>query len=266
MARPSPQELSAVPHHFIANRTIANPYNPSQYEDEALALLSELYKTHDDVIACGGSGLYIDALCVGMARMPDPSPQLRARLKRQILDGQLPQLCKMLEELDPEYYHRVDLKNPVRVQRALEVILTTGRPYSQVVSQKPTPRPFSVVKLALIPSHAILRQRIDARVDLMFADGLLEEASQLYDRYILPHRHSQNSISDFPYNTLNTVGYSELFNHLDGHTTLTEAKQRIKYNTWHYAKKQLTWIARYHDVAVFDNPQDILLHSIALQP
>ena len=239
VARPSEEELAAAPHHFIACRSVRQPYNVSQYEDEALALLDRLFKQHDTVVAVGGSGLYIDALCEGMARMPDPTPELRASLKKSIAEEGLEALCERLRELDPDYYSRCDLRNPVRVQRALEVIITTGRPYSEVIAQTMTPRPFDIEKVAISLPPDLLRQRIDTRVDRMFDAGLLEEA-----RGVLQYRNLQ---------PLNTVGYKELFAHFDGHCSLDESRQKIKYNTWHYAKKQLTWLKRYKDLRWIDS-------------
>ena len=234
VARPSDDELAAAAHHFIACRSVTQPYNVSQYEDEALALLDRLFKSHDTVVAVGGSGLYIDALCTGMARMPDPAPELRAQLKQTIAEEGLEPLCRRLKQLDPDYYSRCDLRNPVRVQRALEVMLTTGRPYSQVVAQKPAPRRFSISKLAIALDGEELRRRIEERTDSMFADGLADEA-----RGLLPYRGLQ---------PLNTVGYKELFAYFDGRCTLDEARQMIKRNTWRYARKQLTWLRRYNDI------------------
>ena len=234
VARPGEAELTAARHHFIACRSVTQPYNVSQYEDEALALLQRLFERHDMVVAVGGSGLYIDALCHGMARMPDPDPELREWLKKTIRDHGLEPLRRRLFELDPDYYHRCDLNNPVRVQRALEVIVTTGRPYSQVVAQPVEPRPFTVEKIAVATHPDALRSSIDNRVDAMFEQGLADEV-----RTLLPFR---NLI------TLNTVGYKELFLWLDGKCSLDQARQKIKTNTWHYAKKQLTWLHRYSDV------------------
>lgn len=241
VARPSVEELAAATHHFIACRSVTQPYNVSQYEDEALALLDTLFKTHDTVVAVGGSGLYIDALCEGMARMPDPTPELRASLKKTIAEEGLDALCERLKKLDPDYYNRCDLKNPVRVQRALEIIITTGRPYSEVINQTTAPRPFEIEKVALSLPPEQLRQRIDTRVDRMFDAGLVDEA-----REVMQYRHLQ---------PLNTVGYKELFACFDGLCSLDEACQKIKYNTWHYAKKQLTWLKRYKDLRWLD-PSD----------
>ena len=230
VARPSDEELSAAKHHFIACRSVTEPYNISDYEHDAMSLLDSLFLRHDTVIAVGGSGLYVDALRLGVTSMPDPTPELRARLEQMPLEEKRAQL----QMLDPDYYSRVDLRNPVRLQRALEVCYMTGRPYSQVLAEsKPVPRPFAVeVRVIQLPTSD-LRLRIDHRVDQMMADGLLDEV-----RSLLPYRHLS---------TLRTVGYRELFPVLDGTASLTDAVAQIKLNTWHYARKQLTWCRRYHN-------------------
>ena len=236
VARPSDDDLSAAPHHFVACRSVTEPYNISDYEHDALALLDRLFVRHDVVLAVGGSGLYVDALRLGVSSMPDPTPELRARLQQMPLEEKRAQL----QLLDPDYYARVDLRNPVRLQRALEVCLMTGRPYSQVLAaQQPRPRPFDVEIRVLgtpwspfLPMDAdVLRRRIDLRVDQMVADGLLDEV-----RTLLPYRHLS---------TLRTVGYRELFPVLDGTENLQSAIQNVKLNTWHYARKQLTWMRCY---------------------
>lgn len=228
VARPSDEELAAVPHHFIACRSVTEPYNIYDYEHDAMAVVARLMETHDTVVAVGGSGLYIDALRATPAVLPSPTAELRSMLQQMPLEEKRAQL----RLLDPDYYARVDLRNPVRLQRALEVCLTAGRPYSQVLAdQQTTPRPFAIEMQVLSMEPAALRERIDRRVDRMMADGLLDEVRQL-----LPYRHL---------NTLNTVGYRELFPVLDGHAAVDEAVAQIKLNTWHYARKQLTWLKRY---------------------
>lgn len=228
VARPSDEELASVPHHFIACRSVTNPYNIFEYEQDALRVIGGLFESHDTVLAVGGSGLYIDALKKGVSRMPDPTPDLRARLQQMPLEEKRAQL----RILDPEYYMKVDLRNPVRLQRALEVCLMTGHPYSEVVaSHTPARRPFDIEVRVLQLSASDLRRRIDLRVDDMMRQGLLDEV-----RSLLPYQYL---------NTLNTVGYRELFPVLDGEAQLEDAVAAIKLNTWHYARKQMTWMRRY---------------------
>lgn len=228
VARPTDEELAAVPHHFIACRSVTDPYNIYDYAQDALRVINALFETHDTVLAVGGSGLYIDALRGCVSRMPSPTPELRERLQQMPLEEKRAQL----KLLDPVYYDRVDLRNPVRLQRALEVCLMTGRPYSEVVAAQPREeRPFDIdVKVLLVPNSE-LRARIDRRVDAMMHEGLLDEV-----RSLLPYREL---------NTLNTVGYRELFPVLDGTATVEDAVAAIKLNTWHYARKQMTWMRRY---------------------
>ncbi len=233
VARPSNEELAAVPHHFIACRSVTNPYNIFDYHRDAVALIQSLIERYGSAVAVGGSGLYIDALIGGVSRLPDPSPELRTMLQQMPLEEKQ----KRLLELDPDYYHRVDLRNPVRLQRALEVCLTARRPYSQLLTeQQPTPPPFDYELRVLQMEPDVLRDRIDRRVDQMIADGLIDEVASL-----LPYR-------DLP--TLRTVGYRELFPVVDGIQPLDKAIADIKLNTWHYARKQLTWLRRYDATVV----------------
>ena len=228
VARPTDEELAAAVHHFIACRSVTEPYNIHDYWQDATALLHQLFQTHDTVIAVGGSGLYIDALLHGVSAMPDPTPELRSRLQQMPIEEKRAQL----QMLDPSYYSRVDLRNPVRLQRALEVCLMTGRPYSEVIANRqPVSRSFDAEIRVLQLPHSDLRARIDRRVDAMMQEGLLDEV-----RSLLPYRHL---------NTLNTVGYRELFPVVDGTETIENAIAAIKLNTWHYARKQMTWMRRY---------------------
>lgn len=230
VARPTEEELATATHHFIACRSVTEPYNISDYERDAMVVINKLFSEgHDTVIAVGGSGLYVDALRRGVSSMPDPTPEIRSRLQQMPIEEKRAQL----QLLDPDYYHRVDLRNPVRLQRALEVCYMTGRPYSQVLADhQPEPRPFDVEVRVLRPNPEELRYKINLRVDQMMQEGLLNEV-----RTLLPYRHL---------NTLNTVGYRELFPVLDGTRDLSDAVAEIKLNTWHYARKQLTWCRRYH--------------------
>lgn len=239
VARPTPTELAAVPHHFIANRSVDDPYNVYAYEHEALECLQRLFRAHDVVVAVGGSGLYVDALCSGINLMPDPAPELRATLSARIARGELPQMLDELRHLDPDYYAVVDHSNPIRIQRALEVIITAGEPYSRIIAQPLQPRPFKISKIGLRCDREVLRHRIDTRVDQMLQHGLVDEV-----RNLLPYRHI---------NTLNTVGYKEIFSYLDGLCTLEQAVSDIKNHTWQYAKKQMTWLKRYPEIIWRDN-------------
>ena len=229
-ARPSEAQLAAVRHYFIADRSVTEPCSAGAYEIEALALLEELFKTHDTVVMAGGSGLYIDALCNGLDDFPDADPDLRAELSRRLRDEGVAALRADLRVLDPETYATIDPANGQRIVRALEVTIATGRKYSSFKTRPAKERPFTIVKTGLTRPRPALYARIDARVDQMMAEGLLEEA-----RGLLPHR-------DLP--ALNTVGYKELFGFFDGTYDLAEAIRLIKRNTRHYAKKQLTWWAR----------------------
>ena len=233
VARPTPDELASAKHHFIACRSVTNPYNVYDYEHDAMDLLEKLFSEHDTVVAVGGSGLYIDALCNGINFMPDPTPELRAELSGRIANGELPALLEELKVLDPDYYAVVDRNNPIRIQRALEVIRMSGQPYSQLISRPLPKRNFEITKIALQRDRDELRDRIYRRVDQMIDEGLIEEVKSL-----LPYRNI---------NTLNTVGYKELFEYLDGKSTLDQAIVNIKNHTWQYAKKQLTWLKRYNN-------------------
>lgn len=236
VARPSADELSAAPHHFIACRSVTDPYNVSTYEHEALDCIQRIHQQHDVAIVVGGSGLYIDAVRCGISVLPDPAPELRQSLQQKLRDEGVESLRSMLKILDPDYYHQVDLANGVRIQRALEVSLTTGRPYSQVIRQALPPRPFAVETIIVQRDRDELRQRINSRVDIMMSQGLEAEA-----RSVFHLRHL---------NTLNTVGYKEFFALWGDSPFVLDPAQKqqvadaIKLNTWHYAKKQLTWIKK----------------------
>lgn len=230
VARPSEAQLAAVPHYFIADRSVSEPCSAGGYEVEALALLERLFRDHDTVVMAGGSGLYIDALCNGLDDFPEADPELRETLSRRLREEGVQALRAELRILDPESYAALDPANGQRIVRALEVTIATGRKFSSFKTHAPKPRPFTIVKTGLTRPRPELYARIDARVDQMMAEGLLEEA-----RSLLPYR-------DAP--ALNTVGYKELFAFFDGAYDLPEAVRLIKRNTRHYAKKQLTWWAR----------------------
>ncbi len=230
VARPDDAQLAAVPHYFIADRSISEPCSAGAYELEALQLLEKLFRDHETVVMAGGSGLYIDALCNGLDDFPDADPELRAQLSERLRTEGVAALRADLRVLDPETYATIDPANGQRIVRALEVTIATGRKYSSFKTHPAKERPFTIVKTGLKRLRPELYARIDARVDRMMEEGLLEEA-----RALLPHR-------SLP--ALNTVGYKELFDYFDGRYDLAEAVRLIKRNTRHYAKKQLTWWAR----------------------
>ncbi len=236
-AQPEPGQLQRVEHHFIATHDITQDFNCGQFETEALRLLGELFAEHDTVIAVGGSGLYVRALCEGMDDLPEGSPELRAALAERLRREGLPVLAEELRRLDPEYYGQVDRENPARVLRALEVCLQTGRPYSSFRTGTRRRRDFGIVKIGVDLPREALYERIDRRVDLMMEAGLEAEARSLY-----PFRHL---------NALQTVGYKELFAYFDGTCTREEAVERIKRNSRRYAKRQLTWFRRDPEVRWF---------------
>ena len=238
VARPSDEELAAVKHHFIANLSIHDNYNVSMYEHDALALLDDLFATHDTAVAVGGSGLYVDALCQGITEMPDPDPEIRAELKKRLQDEGIESLRSQLRLLDPEYYEQTDIANPLRIVRGLEMYLTTGTPFSQIRKSEIKKRPFDIVKIGLTCPRDELYSRINLRVDEMVCNGLEEEA-----RNLLPFRQL---------NALNTVGYKELFDYFDDKITLEQAIADIKTHTRRYAKRQITWLQRYSDIQWFD--------------
>lgn len=230
VARPTEAQLAQVPHFFIADRSVTEPCSAGGYELEALALLERLFRDHDTVVMAGGSGLYIDALCNGLDDFPDADPEIRAQLSERLRTEGVASLRADLRVLDPETYAVIDPANGQRIVRALEVTLATGRKYSSFKTRPARERPFSIVKTGLTRPRPELYARIDARVEEMLAEGLVEEA-----RALLPFR-------DLP--ALNTVGYKELFGYFDGCYDLAEAVRLIKRNSRHYAKKQLTWWAR----------------------
>ena len=242
VARPSPEELAAAKHHFIACRSVTEPYNAFDYEHDALNTLSTIFESHDTAVAVGGSGLYVDALCNGINLLPDPTPELRAELSQKIANGHLDELLGELQRLDPEYYAIVDRQNPMRIQRALETIYTSGQPYSSLIGKKLPQRPFDIVKIGLQCERTELKERIYRRVDMMMEQGLLDEV-----RSLLPFRSL---------NTLNTVGYKEVFEYLDGRCTIGQATTNIKNHTWQYAKKQLTWLKRYDEIKWVDRKKN----------
>lgn len=236
-AQPTPDQLQAAEHHFIASHDLKEDLNCGSYETQALSCLEKLFAKHDWVIAVGGSGLYVRALCEGMDDLPQADPELRERLTCRLANEGVDALAAELRELDPAYYATVDRRNPARVMRALEVCLQTGRPYSEQRTGVRRPRPFGIVKAGVDLPREELYARIDRRVDRMVADGLEAEARALY-----PYRSL---------NALQTVGYREFFDYFDGRTSYEEAVSLIKRNSRRYAKRQLTWFRRDPEIRWF---------------
>lgn len=247
-AQPSAGQLQAVEHHFIASHDLKDNLSCGEYEVQALARLEQLFTTHDYVVAVGGSGLYVRALCEGMDDLPQADESLRAELNRRLTDEGVESLAAQLRELDPVYYETVDRSNPARVVRALEVCLQTGRPYSEQRTGERRPRPFEIVKIGIDLPREVLYDRIDRRVDQMLVDGLEAEARALY-----PYR---------ALNALQTVGYREFFDYFDGRIGYDEAVELIKRNSRRYAKRQLTWFRRDSEIRWFapDDDAAIIAH------
>lgn len=241
-AKPSAEELAAAKHHFINSHTIKTLFSVGDFEVEALKLMDELFQKHQVLIMVGGSGLYIDAVCKGLDDLPEIDLNIRAALNEQLATEGIEAIKNRLQELDPEYYEKVDQSNPQRMIRGLEVVLSTGQKLSSFLTANKKERPFKIVKIGLNTDRALLYERINHRVDLMIEAGLLEEVKSL-----LPYRQ---------YNALNTVGYSELFDYLDGKTDLASAIAMIKQNTRRFAKRQLTWFRRDENTVWFE-PNEI---------
>jgi tRNA dimethylallyltransferase len=243
-AAPTQEQLDRVRHYFVGQLNLDEYYSAAKYEQEVLQLTSELFKTHNTLILSGGSMMYIDAVCNGIDDIPTVDEEVRATLAKRLQEEGLEKLLAELRLADPEHYDFVDHKNAKRVVHALEVCYTTGKPYSSFLTRKTlrcgasttqtADRPFRILKIGLERPREELFARINSRVDDMINSGLLHEAMTL-----LPHRHE---------NALNTVGYKEMFNVLDGTWELPMAIERLKKNTRVYAKKQMTWFK--HDTGV----------------
>ncbi|MHA7112118.1 tRNA (adenosine(37)-N6)-dimethylallyltransferase MiaA [Sunxiuqinia elliptica] len=245
-AVPSPDELSQVPHHLIHSHSIHDDYNASRFETEALELIEQLFSSRNQLIMAGGSMLYVDAVCKGIDFQPDVDPVIRESLVNDWQEKGIEHLRLKLKQLDETYYQQVDLKNPKRLIRALEVCLMTGKPYSSFRKETIKERPFKIIKVGLNMDREALYDRINQRVDQMIAEGLEDEARKIY-----PFRHL---------NSLNTVGYKELFAHFDEAISLEKAIELIKRNTRRYARKQLTWLRKDEHINWFhpDNLDEII--------
>lgn len=239
-AQPTEEQFARVKHHFIAERSVDEDYNAGMFERDALKRLDQLFLHHDKVVCCGGTGLYIKALCDGLDDLPEADEGLRQQLTERLEQEGLKSLQEQLQQLDPAHYSRMDVQNPQRVIRALEVCLSTGKPFSSFHGGAKPERPFKVVKIGLELPREELYERINKRVDLMLQNGWLEEAKAVFEK-----RHL---------NALNTVGYKELFAHLEGKLTLDEAIEKIKVNTRRFAKRQLTWFKKDEAIEWMERP------------
>lgn len=240
-AAPTPEQLGRARHYFVGTLNLDQYYSAAQYESDVLRLLPNLFATHHNLLLTGGSMLYIDAVCNGIDNIPTVDSDTRDLLRQRLHNDGLDTLCNELRLLDPDHYNRVDLRNSRRVVHALEICYMTGRPYSSFLNHQPKQRPFNIVKIALNLPRPQLFDRINSRVEQMIADGLEAEARSVYHL-----RHL---------NSLNTVGYKEMFDYFDGITDFPTAIQKIQRNTRVYAKKQLTWYKKQPDIAWF-NPTD----------
>lgn len=247
-AKPTQQEQGGVKHYFIDSHSIHEEVTAAQYEREALKLLEDLFVDHDYVILTGGSGMFIDALCIGLDPVPTDA-EVKAKLIKEFESIGIEPLVEELRTVDPEIIHQIDLNNPVRIIRALEVYRLTGQPFSSFRKQQPTPRPFDVLRFVIDLDREILYERINERVDRMIEDGLIEEVENLKE------------YSSFT--SLQTVGYQELFPYLDGKEDLISAIDSIKQNTRRYAKRQLTWFRRHPDaIWLKSKEKDSMLQEI----
>lgn len=241
-AAPTPEQLQRVPHHFVGTLRLTDYYSAAQYEAEVLNLLEKLFTEHDTVLLTGGSMMYVDAICKGIDDIPTVDAETRQLMLQKYEAEGLENLCAELKLLDPEYYRQVDLKNPKRVIHALEICYMTGKTYTSFRTNSPKERPFRIVKIGLTRDREELYDRINRRVDMMVEEGLVEEARQVY-----PYR---------ALNSLNTVGYKEVFKYLDGEWTLPFAIEKIKQNSRIYSRKQMTWFKRDKEIRWFHPEQE----------
>ena len=247
-AAPTPDQLARVPHHFVGTLKLTDYYSAAQDEAEVMAKLDELFQQNDVVVLTGGSMMYVDAICKGIDDIPTVDPETRELMQQRYEEEGLEKLCAELKILDPEYYKIVDLKNPKRVIHALEICYMTGKTYTSFRTQNTKERPFRIIKIGLRREREELYDRINRRVDEMMQEGLLEEAKSVYE-----YKHQ---------NSLNTVGYKEMFQYLDGEWTLDFAIEKVKQNSRIYSRKQMTWFKRDTDITWFhpDQKEEIMNH------
>ena len=248
-ACPTEEQMQQVKHYFVGTLGLEDYYSASLFEQQVLDLLSQLFPSHDYALITGGSMMYIDAVCNGIDDIPTIDDQTRTLMKQRLANEGLKALVEELRQLDPEYYEIVDRQNPRRVVHALEICTMTGKTYTSFRVGEKKERPFRILKIGLNRDREELYRRINLRVDEMMRQGLLEEVKRMYPKRDL--------------NSLNTVGYKELFNYLDGTWTLEEAVERMKGNTRRYMRKQLTWFKRDPEIRWFHPDEaDGIIHYI----
>ena len=238
VARPSIEELETVPHHLIAHISVTDSYNVARYEQDALKCIEGLFERHEDVVLTGGSGLFVKAVCEGLDEIPDADIEIRNELNELFATQGIEPLQRELQEKDPEYWKIVDKQNHIRLIRALEVCRQTGRTFTSYRNNRKAERDFEIVKIGIRREREELLERIYKRVDLMIEQGLIEEVKGLIE-----YRDLQ---------ALNSVGYKEVFEYLDGKTTFEEAVEAIKINTRRYAKRQMTWFCKDKEIQWFN--------------
>ena len=241
-AVPSDEELARVRHHFIQDRSVLEDYNVGSFEQDAIELLEDKFRTRKVMVMVGGSGLYVDAVLNGLDEFPEVDASVREKLVELLDEKGLEPLQEMLQKLDPVSYERIDIQNRQRIVRALEICIGTGKPFSSFWMNRRKERSFRSIKIGLRADRQLVYRRINERVDLIMEQGLLEEARRLY-----PHRDL---------NALQTVGYRELFSHFDGDLSLEEAVSEIKKNTRRFAKRQGTWFRKDEDITWFDHDEE----------
>lgn len=241
-AKPSEEELAEAPHHFINSHSITQLFSTGDFEVQALALIEKLFTVHDVIIMVGGSGLYINAICNGLDEMPEIDLNIREQLNQQFANEGIEVIRNQLATLDPEYFEKVDQSNPQRMIRGLEVVLSTGQKLSSFLTSNKKKRPFNIIKIGLNTDREKLYHQINHRVDLMIESGLVDEVKSL-----APYKE---------FNALKTVGYSEIFDYLEGKTDLPTAIDKIKQNTRRFAKRQLTWFRKDTETTWFEPRQD----------
>ena len=243
-AKPSPEELKRITHHFIGNKSIHENYDAGQYGRDAIALIHQLFEKRNQLVMVGGSGLYIKAALEGFDEMPEVSEGLRKKITEEYQTNGLAWLQQEVEQVDPDYFSSVDQQNPQRLMRALELVRSSGKSMNSLRVNKKVELPFQVIKIGLNIPREQLYEHIDSRMDKMIKDGLIDEAKEFY-----PNKNL---------NALQTVGYREIFDYFDGLYDYEEAVRLLKRNSRRYAKRQLTWFLRDREINWFENGNEIL--------